>query len=69
MSVAFELIEAPYPYVCAVYTCECGASVTQHGDQAATTPPSWQVTPTPAGDLRAICPTCCAAAPSSLPLA
>jgi hypothetical protein len=60
MSVAFELIEAPYPYVCAVYTCDCGASTTRHGDQAAVPPPSWQVTSTPAGDLRAICPTCCA---------
>ena len=43
MSVAFELIEAPYPYLCAVYRCRCGATEMRHGDQAAVAPAGWRV--------------------------
>jgi hypothetical protein len=57
MSVAFEVIEAPYPYLCAVYICACGARTTQHGDQAAVVPAHWQVAETPDGPM-AICPHC-----------
>jgi hypothetical protein len=57
MSVAFEVIEAPYPYLCAVYICACGARATQHGDQAAVPPAHWQVTETRDG-ATAVCPHC-----------
>ena len=57
MSVAFEVIEGPYPYVCAVYICACGARTTQHGDQAAVVPALWQVVETPEGQT-AVCPHC-----------
>jgi hypothetical protein len=59
MSVAFEVIEAPYPYVCAVYTCVCGAKVARHGDEAAVAPPHWEVTGSTDEPL-ALCPGCAA---------
>ena len=43
MGVTYDLIDAPYPYLCAVYRCRCGAAVTRHGDEAGAPPPGWQV--------------------------
>jgi DNA-directed RNA polymerase subunit RPC12/RpoP len=65
MSVAFELIDAPYPYICAVYRCSCGATATQHGDESATPPPHWQVQGE-SDDPQVRCPYCAerAGAPS-----
>ena len=57
MGVAFEVIETPYPYVCGVYICACGARTMRYGDEAAVTPPSWVVTQT-AGEPDAVCPRC-----------
>jgi hypothetical protein len=41
MGVTYELIDAPYPYLCAVYRCPCGAVAVRHADQAAVPPPGW----------------------------
>jgi|1186.fasta_scaffold57958_2 hypothetical protein len=57
MGVEFAVMDGPYPYVCAVYRCRCGAVATEHGGQAALPPPGWQV----AGAARAesvVCPRC-----------
>lgn len=58
MSVAFEVVEAPYPYVCAVYTCRCGATTTQHGDQAAMVPAGWRLDGVVGEDAHVTCPRC-----------
>jgi len=62
MSVAFELIEAPYPYLCAVYRCRCGATEMRHGDQAAVAPVGWRVDQDDEDQPRAVCPHCAALA-------
>jgi hypothetical protein len=41
VTVVFELIDAPYPHVCALYRCECGAEATCYGDEAGAPPPGW----------------------------
>ena len=65
MSVAFELIEAPYPYLCAVYRCDCGATEMRHGEQAAMVPAGWLVHRDANDEPCAICPHCAAhAAPA-----
>ena len=58
MSVAFEVVEAPYPYVCAVYTCRCGATTTQHGDQAAMVPAGWRLQDDAGEETHVACPLC-----------
>ena len=58
MSVAFEVVEAPYPYVCAVYTCRCGAATTQHGDQAAMAPAGWLLEDIAGEETHVSCPRC-----------
>lgn len=60
MSVAFELIEAPYPYLCAVYRCRCGATEMRHGEQAAVVPEGWHVDSDADDEPRAVCPYCAA---------
>ncbi|HET8805986.1 MAG TPA: hypothetical protein VFM47_05925 [Gaiellales bacterium] len=62
MSVAFELIDAPYPYVCAVYRCDCGATAMRHGDEAAVPPADWQVHRSADDEPQAVCPHCAARA-------
>ncbi|HEY0477633.1 MAG TPA: hypothetical protein VGD37_08915 [Kofleriaceae bacterium] len=62
MSVAFEMIDAPYPYLCAVYRCRCGAAEVRHGDQAAVPPPGWHVDRGADGEPDAVCAHCVAAA-------
>jgi hypothetical protein len=58
VSVAFELIDAPYPYLCAVYRCDCGATAMRHGEQAATVPAGWRVDRYADDEPRAVCPHC-----------
>jgi hypothetical protein len=58
MSVAFEVVEATYPYVCAVYTCQCGTTTTQHGDQAAVVPAGWRLQDEIGEETRVACPRC-----------
>jgi hypothetical protein len=60
MGVTYELIDAPYPYLCAVYRCRCGAVVVRHADQAAVAPPGWQASDDPDGEC--LCPHCAGAA-------
>jgi hypothetical protein len=59
MGVTYELIDAPYPSLCAVYRCRCGATETRYGADASTPPAGWDVDPDPAepgGRVR--CPGC-----------
>ena len=59
MGVTYDLIDAPYPYLCAVYRCRCGASVTRHGDEAGAPPPGWHVHAAEAGEIDdVVCPGC-----------
>jgi hypothetical protein len=60
VSVAFELIETPYPYLCAVYRCRCGATKMRHGEQAAVAPDGWRVDRDSEDELRAVCAHCIA---------
>ena len=61
MSVEFSLVEAPFPYVCAVYRCRCGQVATRHGEEAATAPSGWHTVGPPAGeDEVVLCPACAA---------
>ena len=63
MGVTYDLIDAPYPYLCAVYRCSCGATVTRHGDEAGAPPPGWQVHASEPGESdEALCPGCAARA-------
>ena len=62
MSVAFELIEAPYAYLCAVYHCCCGATEMRHGEQAAVIPAGWLVRQDADDEPLAVCPHCAARA-------
>jgi hypothetical protein len=56
MGVTYELIDAPYPYLCAVYRCSCGASATSYGDESGEAPKGWRVS---RGDVDlVICPHC-----------
>ena len=61
MAVVFELIDAPYPHVCALYRCSCGAEAARSGTEAAVPPPGW-IVEHPAGraddDDDVICPRC-----------
>ncbi|MGN6378517.1 MAG: hypothetical protein ACTHNU_06160 [Gaiellales bacterium] len=57
MGVTYELIDAPYPYLCAVYRCPCGAVAVRHADQAAVPPPGWFERDV-AGAEECLCPTC-----------
>jgi hypothetical protein len=58
MPVTYELIDAPYPYVCAVYRCECGDVAVRHGNEAATPPESWDRVATDSDDEEFLCPRC-----------
>jgi hypothetical protein len=58
MGVTYELLDAPYPFVSAIYTCPCGKHVVRHAKEAGTPPPEWEERH--AGDQpeRYICPEC-----------
>jgi len=61
MGVTYDLIDAPYPYLCAVYRCRCGATVTRHGDEAGAPPPGWHVHVAEPGESdETVCPECAA---------
>jgi hypothetical protein len=62
MSVTFELIDAPYPYLCAVYRCPCGDVEVRSGNEAAIPPDRWELPPGGDGDDSYICPRCAARA-------
>ena len=57
MGVTYELIDAPYPYLCAVYRCRCGAVAVQHANDAATPPQQWEHA-LDGDDGEYICPGC-----------
>ena len=57
MGVTYELIDAPYPYLCAVYRCRCGAVAVQHANDAATAPEAWEHA-VDGDDGEYICPGC-----------
>jgi len=70
MGVTYDLIDAPYPYLCAVYRCRCGGTVTRHGDEAGAPPPGWLIHAGEDGESDdVICPGCAAraAAPAAEP--
>lgn len=54
MGVTFELIDAPYPYLCAVYRCACGGAATSYGAESAEPPPGW----VQLGESDVVCPGC-----------
>jgi hypothetical protein len=58
MGVTYELIDAPYPYLCAVYRCECGATAVRHAEQAATPPAGWRRSTELSRPDRYLCPAC-----------
>jgi hypothetical protein len=58
MGVTYELIDAPYPYLCAVYRCACGEVAVQHAGEAATPPERWDRQPVDGDDEEYLCPRC-----------
>jgi len=59
MGVTYDLIDAPYPYLCAVYRCRCGGTATRHGDEAGAPPPGWRIHAGVNGESDdAVCPGC-----------
>jgi hypothetical protein len=59
MGVTYELIDAPYPYLCAVYRCPCGATATTYGHDAATPPAHWvREQDRGDGEEHVTCPVC-----------
>ncbi len=58
MPVTYEVIDAPYPYVCAVYRCECGEVAVRHGNEAASPPERWDRVATDSADEELACPRC-----------
>jgi hypothetical protein len=41
MGVTYELIDAPYPFVSAIYTCPCGRHEVRHAAEAGSPPADW----------------------------
>ena len=62
MGVTYELIDAPYPYLCAVYRCVCGGVEVRHGGDSATPPERWERDPIDGDEERYLCPGCAAEA-------
>ena len=58
MSVTFELIDGPYPHLCALYRCRCGAVATCHGDEAGQPPVGWRERPDADESHQHVCPRC-----------
>jgi len=58
MSVTYELIDAPYPYLCAVYRCTCGEVAVRSGNEAATPPERWERRVAADGEDMYICSHC-----------
>ena len=62
MGVTYELIDAPYPYLCAVYRCVCGGVEVRHGGDSATPPERWERNPIDGREEQFLCPGCAAEA-------
>ena len=62
MGVTYELIDAPYPYLCAVYRCVCGGVEVRHGGDSATPPERWERDPIDGDEEQYLCPACAAEA-------
>jgi hypothetical protein len=62
MGVTYELIDAPYPYLCAVYRCVCGGVAVRHGGDSATPPERWERDPVDGAEEQFLCPGCAAEA-------
>jgi hypothetical protein len=62
MGVTYELIDAPYPYLCAVYRCRCGEVAVRHAGEAATAPERWDRRTSASGEDDYLCPRCVARA-------
>jgi hypothetical protein len=58
MSVTYQLIDAPYPFVSAIYTCPCGRHSVRHATEAGTPPPNWEERHSREQPERYICPDC-----------
>ena len=54
MGVAFSSPDSPYTRLCAVYTCRCGAALSEVGRHAGDLPPGWEQLE----DGRCICAHC-----------
>jgi hypothetical protein len=62
MGVTYELIDSPYPYLCAVYRCVCGGVQVQHGGESATPPERWERHAVDGDEEQFLCPGCAAEA-------
>jgi hypothetical protein len=48
-----------FPYVCAVYTCECGRRAVKHGADCGSVPSGWETLPAKAhGERGHVCEAC-----------
>ena len=54
MGVAYSSPDSPYTRLCAVYTCRCGAAVSEVGRHAGSLPSGWEQLE----DERCICAHC-----------
>lgn len=54
MGVAYSSPDSPYTRLCAVYSCRCGAAVSEVGRRAGDLPPGWERL----SDERCICAHC-----------
>jgi len=57
MGVTYELIDVPYPYVSAIYTCRCGTHAVRHSGEAGSPPPGWEEHVVEDAE-QVICPDC-----------
>ena len=61
MAVVFSVIDAPYPHVCALYRCPCGAECVRHDEHAGLLPEGWTSDHLGEGDDELVrCPGCSA---------
>jgi hypothetical protein len=58
MGVSYELIDAPYPFVSAIYTCRCGRHAVRHAAEAGTLPPGWEQRHPGSQEEQCLCPEC-----------
>ena len=58
MGVTYELIDAPYPFVSAIYTCPCGRHEVRHAAEAGSPPADWVEHRPDGRPERYICPEC-----------
>jgi hypothetical protein len=61
MNVVIAQVDVPYPCLCAVYRCTCGAEEARYGDQSAVPPAGWLVEWREGGDEAVACPECLSA--------